>query len=273
MNESIDKLNQSIAGVKAEIVQHPLYSNIQTINDIHIFMQHHVYAVWDFMSLLKSLQNQLTCTEVPWFPVGTAETRFLINEIVVGEESDQDQEGNYTSHFELYFKAMKQCGASTDKMSRFIETLKDTKSIETAYNIAETPESVRKFVDFTFEMIRSGNPAWMAAVFTFGREDLIPSMFLSLVTDLNSRFENQLSVFKYYLDRHIEIDGGHHSHLALKMTEQLVGQDTQSWKKITEIVHYSLECRRELWNGVLKQIQLNRLNKKPEILTTHLHHN
>lgn len=259
MNSHIEELKKSITPIKLDIVQHPLYHSIQTVDDVKLFMQYHVYAVWDFMSLLKSLQNQLTCTQVPWFPKGSAETRFLINEIVVGEESDVDENGEYTSHFELYMKAMKQSGADTQPISKFIELLKAGEHMQTAYYSAQTPDSVRKFVDFTFEIIDSGNPAWMAAVFTFGREDLIPDMFLSLVNDLNQRFDNQLSVFKYYLDRHIEIDGGHHSHLAMKMTEQLVGDDSKAWKKITELVHRSLECRRDLWNGVYENIQLNKL--------------
>jgi hypothetical protein len=99
MNEQIEKIRKSIAPLREEIINHPVYSSIKDIDDLRVFMEFHVYAVWDFMSLLKTLQNNLTCTTVPWFPKGSADTRHLINEIVVGEESDIDLNGIRKSHF------------------------------------------------------------------------------------------------------------------------------------------------------------------------------
>jgi hypothetical protein len=102
-------IKDAIAPLRETIIQHLLYRRIQHIDDIRLFMQYHVFAVWDFMSLLKSLQNRLTCTTIPWMPAGNAATRFLINEIVTGEESDLAPNGARTSHFELYLQAMFAC--------------------------------------------------------------------------------------------------------------------------------------------------------------------
>uniref|UniRef100_UPI00404A26B6 DUF3050 domain-containing protein n=1 Tax=Fluviicola sp. TaxID=1917219 RepID=UPI00404A26B6 len=88
MNAHITNIQEASAELQNKIVNHPAYKSIKTIDDVKHFMEHHIYAVWDFMSLLKSLQTSLTCTQVPWFPVGSAKVRFLINEIVCGEESD-----------------------------------------------------------------------------------------------------------------------------------------------------------------------------------------
>lgn len=82
MNERIDRLKVTIEPLRQEIINHQVYSAIKNIDDIKLFMKYHVFAVWDFMSLLKSLQNNLTCTSIPWVPVGSAETRYLINEIL-----------------------------------------------------------------------------------------------------------------------------------------------------------------------------------------------
>lgn len=254
MHPNIQQIQNDILSVRNNIVHHPLYSRIRTLHDVQIFMEHHVYAVWDFMSLLKALQQQLTCTQVPWFPVGHADTRFLINEIVVGEESDVDENGVRMSHFELYLNAMKQCGANTQSIETFVRSLQAGQSMEQAFDVAQTPESARAFVRYTFNVIRSGSAANMASVFTFGREDLIPDMFMAMVRDIHREHPEKVSTFLYYLERHIEVDGDHHSHLALAMTEQLCGTDQTQWKQATHAALKGLQHRQQLWDGVLEKL-------------------
>lgn len=254
MNPHITKIQTVIEPLRQEIINHKVYSVINDLDDLKIFMQYHVYAVWDFMSLLKSLQIGLTCTSTPWFPVGNANTRYLINEIVTGEESDVDSNGVRTSHYEMYLEAMEQCGADTTAIYKFIAALKDTGSLEHAYTTADVPAEAREFVDFTFEVINSKLSHLQSAAFTFGREDLIPNMFIAIVGDLNKKFPDQLSLIKYYLDRHIEVDGDHHSHLALDMTAELCGDNEEYWKAAEEITVASLKQRINLWNGVYNEI-------------------
>jgi len=217
-------------------------------------MEYHIYAVWDFMSLLKSLQIGLTCTTTPWFPVGNANTRYLINEIVTGEESDVDGAGVRKSHYEMYLEAMDQCGADTTAIHAFIDELKQTGDLNAAYLAGGVPQAAQDFVNFTFEVINGGASHLQSAAFTFGREDLIPNMFISIVGDLNRKFPDQLSLIKYYLDRHIEVDGDHHSNLALDMTAELCGDDEAYWKAAEEITISSLQQRISLWNGVYEEI-------------------
>lgn len=254
----LENLKDQIEEQRNTIIQHPVYHEMKSIDDIRIFMEHHIYAVWDFMSLLKSLQNKLTCTSAPWFPVGSANTRFLINEIVVGEESDVDPDGNRLSHFELYLKAMNQAGANTEPIQAFIESLKLDGDLESAFQKANVPLAARDFVRQTFKIIHEGKTHAMAATFTFGREDLIPNMFIALIADQESQFPGNLSLFKYYLERHIEVDGDHHSHLAIDMTCQLCCTDSTYWKAATESTVAALESRIGLWNGVYNTILQNR---------------
>lgn len=254
MNAQIEKIRSTIAPLQEEITNHKVYSIIQDVDDLKIFMQYHIYAVWDFMSLLKTLQNNLTCTTVPWFPKGSADTRHLINEIVVGEESDVDANGVRKSHFELYLDAMNQCGAETEPIDRFIVALKNTGDFQAAYLASDTPKEARNFVDFTFDIIGSNKDHLQAAIFTFGREDLIPGMFISLVNDIHKNFPDSISTFKYYLERHIEVDGDHHSHLALEMTSNLCGTDENRWKEAEQVTIQSLKKRIELWDGAYNQI-------------------
>lgn len=254
MNEQIKKLQQAIEPLRQQIINHKVYGLITSIDDLGIFMNHHIYAVWDFMSLLKALQQNLTCTTVPWFPVGSANTRYLINEIVAGEESDIDGEGNRKSHYEMYLDAMQQCDAEPVTFFDFIAALKSSGNVSTAFDALDIPLTVQGFVEHTFEVINSGKSYLQAAVFTFGREDLIPNMFLSIVNDLNSKFPGQVSQFKYYLDRHIEVDGDHHSHLALEMTAELCGTDPEKWEEITAASIIALQKRIGLWDGVYEAV-------------------
>lgn len=254
MLQDLTKIQEKIAPLKAEIVNHKVYEVIETLEDLRIFMQYHVYAVWDFMSLLKSLQINLTCVQTPWFPVGNANTRSLINEIVAGEESDIDANGDKKSHFEMYLDAMEQCGADTTAINKFIANLKTNGDFDAAYQIAQTPEAAKAFVDYTFEIINSNKVHLKSAVFTFGREDLIPNMFLTIVNDLNTKFPEQISLFKYYLDRHIEVDGDHHSNLALEMTAILCEGKTDYLLAAQKATEIALQKRITLWNGAYEEI-------------------
>jgi hypothetical protein len=258
MTDQIKKLKETIEPLRHEILNHKVYAEIKDINDLKIFMQYHVYAVWDFMSLLKTLQNNLTCTTVPWFPKGSAETRHLINEIVVGEESDVDLNGIRKSHFELYLDAMQQCGSDTLNIENFIEEVKKTGDFKTAYLHSETPTEAKEFVNFTFNIIKSEKPYLQAAIFTFGREDLIPGMFVSIVNDIYKNFPENIAIFKYYLERHIEIDGDHHSKLALQMTSNLCGTNEDFWNEAKLATIESLKKRISLWDGAYRNIMLKK---------------
>jgi hypothetical protein len=255
MNEHLEKLSNQIEPLRLQLTTHPLYTSVNTLGDLRIFMESHVWAVWDFMSLLKELQRNLTCVDVPWRPVGNPETRYLINEIVAGEESDVDPEGRRMSHFELYRQAMQKAGARTAQIDALIDQLVQGHSVQDALTDSDLPDGSRQFVYFTFDLIEKGQLHDVAAVFTFGREDLIPDMFIALVRQLRDQSPEQLRLLTYYLERHIEVDGDHHSHLAKAMTAELCGQDTQKWQSATAAVEAALQARIALWDSVYAQIQ------------------
>jgi hypothetical protein len=250
-NERIAQLKQQIEPLRTQLVNHTLYQHITTLEDLNTFMEHHSFAVWDFMSLLKALQQKLTCTQVPWMPVGNANTRYLINEIVTGEESDVDKQGNRTSHFELYLRAMQQAGGGAKAIYHLLNELQGGKAIDEALLIADIPMPARRFVQHTFDVIGTNQAHIQAAVFTFGREDLIPDMFISMVREISKQFPGKVDVLLYYLERHIEVDGDHHSQLAYQMTAELCGDDDTKWQQATQAVEAALQARIALWNGIL----------------------
>ena len=250
-------INNSIQPQKKLLLQHPLYNKVQTLDDLHAFLENHVYAVWDFMSLLKALQSQLTCTTTPWFATSNSEIRYLINEIVVAEESDLTLEGKRQSHFEMYIDAMKSCGANTAEIEHFIAKVFSLQNIFVAIKQSNLHPNVKAFLDFTFRIIEEGKSHKIAAAFTFGREDLIPSMFTEILKNFQENFpETDLSRLIYYFERHIELDADEHGPMAMQMIAQLCGDDAVKWEDVMETSILALEKRIGLWDAIEEKIAL-----------------
>jgi hypothetical protein len=230
-----------ILKLQQELTRHPIYQRLDSLENIRCFMETHVFAVWDFMSLLKSLQRRLTCVDLPWRPSGRpADVVRLINQIVVGEESDLDQAGQAISHFELYLQAMHEAGASVTKIHDFLSTL----------DLASIPLTARDFVTHNLQVAQQGHDVEVAANFFFGREKLIPAMFQTIVDTLK-REKVAAPTLLYYLERHIEVDGEEHGPLALKCLESLIGNDPKLSALAQAAGVRSLEMRRELWDRTL----------------------
>jgi hypothetical protein len=252
---TIQTINNNIQEYKNQLLTHSLYEKVKTIDDLHCFLENHIYAVWDFMSLLKALQNKLTCTTTPWLPIGNPEVRYLINEIVVAEETDLALDGSRQSHFEMYLDAMQQCGANTIPVINFLENVKTTQNIFVSIKQSDLHPNVKAFLDFTFRVIEEGKSHKIAAAFTFGREDLIPSMFTEILKNFQTNFpETDLSKLIYYFERHIELDADEHGPMAMQMVTELCGTNETKWNEVEAISIQALEKRIGLWNAIEEQI-------------------
>ena len=252
--ESIQKLENNLSSTRSKLISHPLYSSLNTKKRLLFFMENHVFAVWDFMSLIKALQINLTCVDVPWTPNKNNLAGKLVNEIVLAEESDVDPSGNPKSHFELYLDSMQLVGADTKRIKNFIENINETKSYEKSIRKMNLPQPVKEFMDFTFEIINSKKNHIIASVFTFGREDLIPDMFVEIVKKLTKSEDLNSDLLIYYLDRHIELDGDEHGPMALKMIDNLCGNDTKKWEEATTASLRALEMRIKLWDYIYSNL-------------------
>jgi mRNA-degrading endonuclease YafQ of YafQ-DinJ toxin-antitoxin module len=250
----IQALEARLAPLQDQLKRHPLYGRIRTLEDLQIFMESHIFAVWDFMSLLKALQRELTGVHVPWTPTPNPAARRFINAIVLDEESDQ-YEGRTASHFELYVEAMQECRADTRPIHRLLQDLAQGSDVELALQSSEAPAAAQAFVASTFAVIAEATPHAIASAFTFGREDIIPDMFRELVRDLDHQLSGKLKKFVWYLERHIELDGDDHGPLALRMIEDLCGDNVQHWPEAAEAAETALQARIALWDGILAQIE------------------
>ena len=246
----VDAIKKHLSPLRASLLNHPIYRAIDRREKLHVFMQQHIFAVWDFMSLLKTLQHAISPNRLPWLPPSEpAAVRFL-NEIVLAEESDEDGHGGFASHFDLYHRAMRRCGASTSRIDRFVSDLRQNDSVEKALDACQTPDCVRVFVQQTFDVINTGDACALAATFTFGREDLLPELFQRVVDELNVTTGGDLDDFMFYLSRHIELDGEQHGPMATQMIATLCGDDDGKWQVAQEAAWKSLEARKRFWDGM-----------------------
>jgi DUF3050 family protein len=249
--DPIARLLGETAPVRQRVLRHPVYRELTDLPAIRVFMEHHVFAVWDFMSLLKCLQRNLTCVEVPWVPRGDAEIRRMVNEIVLGEESDTTTLGPI-SHFELYLAAMDAAGADTRPARRFLALLAEGVPVVEATAACGAPAGAAAFVKRTWQVIANAPLHCIAASFALGREGLIPQMF-DHIGALDDLHEGRLAIFCEYLARHIEVDGDEHGPMALRLLAQLcaAGSDpARAWRESAGTVTVALRARADLWDSV-----------------------
>src|SRR5580700_4848939 len=185
--------NDHLCSLRAALLDHPIYSNIVSVADLRSFMEDHVFAVWDFMSLLKRLQQDMTCITVPWFPVNNAKAARLINDIVIGEETDVGPDGSYVSHLALYLRAMREVGASTRQFEKFRSLVLVGAPVEVALMRIGAPHHVQAFVAHTMALANSGSTEEVLAAFFYGREDIIPEMFGRLLNTLYGAKHNTIA--------------------------------------------------------------------------------
>tara|TARA_B100000768_G_scaffold180560_1_gene200875 strand:+ start:507 stop:1853 length:1347 start_codon:yes stop_codon:yes gene_type:complete len=249
----IKYIESQLTPLRKQLKEHSLYEQLQSVDDIRLFMSMHVFAVWDFMSLLKALQIKLTTTTIPWKPRPKASLARFINEIVHAEESDINEKGEPKSHFEMYLESMGQIDSDSTEINHLIKGLEKGNSIHSIIDALYVEDSIKEFMRFTFRVIESDKPHCIAAAFTFGREDLIPDMFIEILKQADSK-NTKFNKLTYYLDRHIELDGDEHGPLSLQMVEELCENDPKKIEEVLQVSKDALQHRIGLWDGIKEKI-------------------
>jgi hypothetical protein len=250
---------ERLQGLQTELDAHPVYAAVKDLADLRVFMAHHVFSVWDFMSLIKYLQRHIAPVEVPWTPRGDPALRFFMNQLVLEEESDSapGPDGpNYGSHFEYYLAAMREVGADTEPAMRFLGKVRD-EGVDQALYSDDVPLPSRYFCETTFGTIREDKPHSVAAALALGRERIIPAMFRRLLEGMGLT-PDQAPTFNYYLERHIQMDGDFHGPLSLELLATLCGGNATRITEAETAAEEAICARIRFWDGVLEAIHANR---------------
>lgn len=283
-----ERLESDLKPMRDALVLHWVYSQVNDLSTLRLFMSSHIFAVWDFMSLLKTLQNRMTCMTTPWFPPEDAISARLINEINLDEETDEVRTGLYMSHFELYMRAMEELGADRSAIETFLGRIRAGEVPATAVRDLPVPTGTTDFVQHTLATTEKKTHE-VAASFLFGREAIIPGMFREIIdrevvsgktsrrsrrlarsmqrklsAAWNYRHRGDLSarrpaapgtnLLQLYLDRHVELDEGSHGPMAAELVMHLCGNDEQKWTEATLAGKAALEARHRMWDSVAKQL-------------------
>ncbi len=244
----------AIDDLRERLTHHLLYEELKDLQALRTFMEHHVFAVWDFMSVVKSLQHDLTSVGIPWVPPEDAEAARLINEIVLGEESDAGSDGSVASHYHLYLEAMQEVGADTSNIEQFVREVVRGVPVVDALDVAGVPLPARKFVNETFSAI-VGTPLHVrTAVLFHGREDLIPTMFKPMVERMRS-LGKPCGKFLYYLERHIEVDSAEHAIWAESLLRRLCADDKSRQEETRQIALKVLRSRLAFWDAIREVVR------------------
>jgi hypothetical protein len=246
---------QQIKTASAALHDHPVFCCIRTMAQLRTFMSWHVFAVWDFMSLVKRLQAEFTCISLPWLPPRDPVAARLINDIVMAEESDEDGAGAHVSHFDLYCRAMAQVGADTQPIKGFVRHVAQGMPAAEALLAAHADPAVRRFVCATLSTAQAGSVDEVLGSFVYGRENVIPGMFRRLLSQWHIEPAKAAGLM-YYLQRHIEIDSDSHGPAAESLVQAHIGQDADRRTRVAAGALQAIHERQALWDALEKRLAM-----------------
>ena len=240
-----------------DLQRHPLPEAIVSIADLRVFVEHHVFAVWDFMLLLKALQQHLAPSGVPWVPPRYPRSAGLINSLVAEEECDCLPEvlGGplHLSHFGIYRRAMEEIGADTTAIDAVLQQAM-AGDLSGAVQHPRIPPAAARFLATTQVLLREGEGHALAAAFAYGRELLVPDLFRALLQRLQV-LALPCPTLCWYLERHSSLDGDSHGPLAEAMVLALVGDDAMAMQRVEQVKHLVIADRKRFWDALHAELR------------------
>ncbi len=259
MSKYATRLIDALSPLTTKIVTHPIYEHLATQEHLKLFMEQHVFAVWDFMCLLKELHRHIVTTAAPWLPPKDALSANLIGSILAEEEGDIIEDGiHYQSHYEIYLRAMEKLGADTSQIKQLQVNLLHGTTINDVLENLHIRQKTKDFVKTTFSFFNQDAHA-IAAAFVYGREGITANMFAPIIKKIeaenNGHCPTKLDTLVYYLKRHVQLDSEEHFPKALQMMENLINGDPQKFQEAEQAAITALNARIEFLDDIYILIQ------------------
>jgi hypothetical protein len=237
-----------------QAANHPIFGAISSLENAQKYMEFQVWCVWDFMCLAKAVQGALGTFSVPWLPPKNGALLAAINEIIQGEETDTGPDGETASHFEIYLAAMRQAGANMKPITTFTSSLSRGVPWETALGQCGAPPAAIRFVGGTIRTALGPLPGAVAS-FCLGREELVPMMLDTMLRDLPQQPE--LELFRWYIQRHIELDSDTHGPLSSDLFDSIAGADPKTREEALTIAAWAISERTAYLDAIMENLSVN----------------
>jgi hypothetical protein len=257
--KEFDRILQKVLPAQDKILNHQVYKEIENLDDLNLFLEYHVFFVWDQMSSLKAMQKDLTCMNVPWVPKRSPQTRKYINELVLNAEGNDLISETVLSEYESYLELMRESDADSSSIERLEKSINRGENFKDLLDHLDMPKVVKSYLDFTYKTIESKDAHKIAANFVFGKQSLIPHRLVKLLNELNKKFPVDLSLQIKYFESKVMKETGKIEDVAKKIFEELCGHDEEKWDDVAEVAERTLERRLQLWDDIKNAI-LNQRN-------------
>ena len=252
--DSLVNNKNKLKELRDKITTHPLFESKLEPKQICKFMESHIFAVWGFMSILKSLQKKITSNNLPWLPNENTKNGLtnFVNEIILCEESDYIDGIGFISHFEIYLLAMKSMGARSDQLDMLVSKITDNGYDEKFIDDINVSIEVKNFLKNDLQVSMRGTLPEIVGAFTLGREKVIPNMFRYILPAIKESPTSKYLIT--YLERHIEIDGDRHGPLSMKLLDVSCSKEQLNIAYTTAMK--SLELRLLVWDRIYEDLKL-----------------
>jgi len=244
---------QTLIKVSEDVINHPMFKKLNNIYNIKKYSEFQIWCVWDFMSILKQVQNFIFCNDILWLPPENPNAGAAFYRLIESEETDLGFKGgdlNRASHFQSFRAAMQELNADTKNIDNFLELIKTGKTLPEALNKSGASPQTKSFLLTNNHLIKQ-SPYNAIALITLTRENFLPAVFKSLLSYVNEN--EKIELFVWYHKRHIYLDSVLHGPLSIQIFNEYFTNKLLIKQSIIASIE-SLKARNELLNEINEQL-------------------